>query len=77
MLPSTLTYYVSTLLPLPGISAHKCLSLGSLITNMVKMDEHFLHSNYLVCGATRELGRRFRRERMEGRLKMILEGKMI
>jgi len=36
---------------------------------MVKMDEHFLHSNYLVCGAARELRRRLRRERMEGRLK--------
>ena len=36
---------------------------------MVEMDEHFLHSNYLVCGATRKLRRRFCRERMEGRLK--------
>ena len=33
------------------------------------MDEHFLHSDYLVRGITRELGRRFRREGMEGRLK--------
>ena len=36
---------------------------------MVKMDEHFLHSNNLVCRASRELRRRFCRERMEGRLK--------
>ena len=36
------------------------------------MDEHFLHSNYLVCGATRELRRRFCRERMESRLKMMI-----
>jgi len=42
---------------------------------MVKMDEYFLHSYYLVCGATRELRRRLGRERMEGRLKMVLKGK--
>jgi len=41
---------------------------------MVKMDEYFLYSYYLVCGATRELRRRLCRERMEGRLKMIQKG---
>lgn len=42
---------------------------------MVKMDEYFLHSYYLVCGTDRELWRRLSGEGMESRLKMILEGK--
>jgi len=39
---------------------------------MVEMDEYFFHPDYLVCGAAREL-RRLCRERLEGRLRRILE----